>query len=396
MPASPIRRLAPYADAAKARGTQVYHLNIGQPDLQTPPQFFEAIAKADVQVLAYSPSAGHESYRAKLVGYYANYGITHLGPEHITVTTGGSEALRFAFAACFNPGDEVIIPEPFYANYASFATENGVVIRPISTTVEDSFELPDPAEIEQAITPRTKALLLCNPSNPTGKLYNRSALEQLARLVLKYDLYLIADEVYKEFCYDGYAFTSALTLSGLEAHVVVVDSVSKRYSGCGARIGAFVSRNADLNSTVLKFAQARLSPPTLGQIGAEALIDLPQSYYQQIVKTYSERRDIVLDALRQLPGVVAPTVSGAFYVMPKLPIDNADRFCQWLLESFSHEGHTVMLAPGTGFYATPGRGTQEVRLAYVLEPAKLRHAMACLALALETYPNRVPVAAAAV
>ena len=304
------------------------------------------------------------------------------------ITTGGSEALRFAFLACLNPGDEIIVPEPFYANYLGFATESGLAIKPITTYVESGFALPPIEAFEQVISTRTKAILLCNPSNPTGKLYPREELEGLRDIVKKHDLWLFSDEVYKEFAYDGETFTSALQLEGIEQNVVMMDSVSKRYSGCGARVGSLVCRNKDMLASALKFAQARLSPPTLGQIGAEVLIGLPQSYYDDIVKEYKLRRDVVIAALRGMPGVVCPEVKGAFYVMPKLPIDDSDRFCQWLLEEFSYEGATVMMAPATGFYATPGLGKQEVRIAYVLEVPVLRKAMAALARALAVYPGR--------
>lgn len=388
LPSSPIRKLVPFADAARARGVEVYYLNIGQPDLETPPQFFEAIRQANIEVLSYSPSPGLTSYRSKLAKFYTRYGITDLKVEDITITCGGSEALLFAFGACLNPGDELIIPEPFYANYIGFTTSFEGVIKPIPTRVEDGFELPPIATIEAAITPKTKAILLCNPSNPTGKLYNRAALEQLSDIVRRHNLYLIVDEVYRDFVYDGEVFTSILTFPELAEHVIVIDSVSKRYSGCGARVGMFISRNKALQDAAMRFAQARLSPPTLGQIGGEALLDLPDSYYEQVRAKYVARRDLVLRELSGMPGVICPKVSGAFYVMPKLPIDSADRFCQWLLESFSYENHTLLLAPGTGFYATPGGGMQEVRLAYVLAPEKLQHAMTVLREALAAYPGR--------
>lgn len=393
MPASPIRKLVPFAEGAKLRGTKVYHLNIGQPDLATPPEFFEAIRRANLRVLEYSHSAGIESYRKKLVGYYNRFGLS-LSFQDIMITTGGSEALRFAFMSCLNPGDEIIVPEPFYANYLGFAMESGVVIKPITTTIETSFALPSAEEFAAVIGPKTKAILLCNPSNPTGKLYPRAELEQLAAIVREHDLYWFSDEVYKEFCYDGETFTSALALPGLEKYVVVVDSVSKRYSGCGVRIGALITRNADVQAGALKFAQARLSPPTLGQVGAEALCDLPDSYYAGIVQEYAHRRDVVVEGLRAIPGTVVPEIHGAFYVMARLPIDDADQFCRWLLESFSEGGETVMLAPGPGFYATPGLGRDEVRIAYVLEAASLKRALHLLARALELYPGRkMPVAA---
>lgn len=400
MPASPIRKLVPFAEGAKHRGVHVYHLNIGQPDLPTPPQFFDAIRRADLKVIEYSHSAGIESYRKKLVGYYSRFGL-NLSFQDILVTTGGSEALRFAFMTCLNPGDEVIVPEPFYANYLGFAQESGVVIKPITTTIETSYALPSADEFAAVIGPKTKAILLCNPSNPTGKLYPRQELEQLAEIVRAHDLYWFSDEVYKEFCYDGEEFVSALSLPGMEKHVVVVDSVSKRYSGCGVRIGAMVCRNAEVQAGALKFAQARLSPPTLGQVGAEALVDLPDQYYADIVTEYAARRDVVVEALRQIPGAAVPEVHGAFYVMARLPIDDADAFCRWLLESYADtsvapRGETVMLAPGPGFYATPGLGRDEVRIAYVLERDSLRRAMGILAGALKVYPGRREAVAAAV
>jgi aspartate aminotransferase len=397
MPASPIRKLVPYAEAAKQRGVQVYHLNIGQPDLPTPAPFWDAVrAYCDTPVLEYSHSAGLLSYRQALCGYFARRHGLSLTPDHIIVTNGGSEAVRFAFAACLNPGDEVIVPEPFYANYNSFAIESGVRIVPLTTSVHQSFDLPPVEAFAACITPRTRAIVLCNPSNPTGKLYSDADLAKLREIVLKHDLYLFSDEAYQEFAYDGETFRSALSLEGMDQHVVVMDTVSKRWSACGARIGAFITRNADVYAAAMKLAQARLSPPTLGQVGSQALCALPDSYYTEVQAEYVARRDVVIDALQQMPGVVCPRVSGAFYVMPSLPIDDSDRFCQWLLEDFSHEGATVMMAPGTGFYATPGLGKQEVRIAYVLERAHLAKAMACLAVALQQYPGRMqPQAAAA-
>jgi aspartate aminotransferase len=388
MPASPIRRLVPFAEKAKKeRGILIYHLNIGQPDLVTPPEFWEAIGQANIKVLEYSHSAGLESYRRKLVTYYARFGA-QLEHNDILVTTGGSEAIRFAFGACLDPGDEVIVPEPFYANYFGFAIESGVILRPITTDVAQNYALNAAEEFKKLITPRTKALLICNPSNPTGKLYTEAEIKALAEIALAHDLYLIADEVYKEFCYDGFSFTSVLSLAELAQNAIVIDSVSKRYSACGARIGCLVTKNKGVIETALKYAQARLSPPTLGQIGAEALVDLPDTYYTNIVEEYTKRRDVVLEALGQMPGVICPKVSGAFYVMPQLPIEDSDDFCRWLLESFSYEGETVMLAPGTGFYATPGLGKGQVRISYVLEVEKLQKAMFILARALEAYPRK--------
>lgn len=387
MPASPIRRLVPFAEKAKQeRGLFIYHLNIGQPDLATPPEFWEAIRKANIKVLEYSHSAGLESYRKKLVTYYARFGA-QLEHNDILITTGGSEAIRFAFGACLDPGDEVIVPEPFYANYFGFAIESGVVLRTIVTDVAQNYALNAAEEFKKLITPRTKALLICNPSNPTGKLYTETEIKALAEIALANDLYLMADEVYKEFCYDGFSFTSVLSLPELAENAIVIDSVSKRYSACGARIGCLATKNKGVIEAALKYAQARLSPPTIGQIGAEALIDLPDTYYKQIVEEYMARRDVVLEALQQIPGVICPKVSGAFYVMPRLPIQDSDDFCRWLLESFSYEGETIMLAPGTGFYATPGLGKDEVRISYVLEVEKLRKAMFILARALEVYPG---------
>lgn len=388
MPASPIRRLVPFAEAAKARGIQVHHLNIGQPDLPTPPEFFAAIQAADIKVLDYSHSAGIARYRDALAQYYDRFEM-NLTPDQILVTTGGSEALQFAFAVCFNPGDEVIVPEPYYANYSAFALQYGVRVRPITTPIETGYGLPSPDVFAQYIGPNTRAILLCNPSNPTGKLYSSADIQALAQLALSHDLWLMADEVYKEFCYGDAPFTSLHSLPELSQHAVVVDSVSKRYSACGARIGALLCKNDAVLAASLKLAQARLSPPTLGQVGCEALCQLPDSYYAGVRLQYIARRDQVLDALAEMPGVVCPKPEGAFYVMPKLPINDSDVFCRWLLEHFEYQGQTVMLAPGTGFYATPGLGRQEVRLAYVLEREPLGQALACLKQALAVYPGKV-------
>lgn len=387
MPASPIRKLVPYSEAAKKRGVHVYHLNIGQPDIQTPPMFFEAIAAAKIQVLEYSHSAGIASYRKKLVEYYAKADIS-VSVENIMVTTGGSEAIRFAYMSCLNPGDEVIIPEPFYANYNGFAVESGVKTVPLTTTIEDNFDLPEIHEFEKLITPRTKAILICNPGNPTGKLYGREALLRLAEVVRRHDLYLICDEVYREFVYDGLEHFSALKLEGLEQNVIVVDSISKRFSACGARVGALVTRNMEMYNTAMKYAQARLSPPTLGQIGAEALLDLPADYYAGVVAEYVSRRDTLLRELRRIPGVVVPEVSGAFYMIVRLPVANSEDFCQWILEHFQFEGSTVMMAPAAGFYATPGLGLNEVRIAYVLKEEDLVKAVRCLEEALKVYAQK--------
>lgn len=390
MPASPIRKLVPFAEAAKKKGIKVYHLNIGQPDIETPAQMLDAIRKADIKVLEYSHSAGNESYRKKLTGYYAKYNIS-LKTEDIMVTTGGSEAIRFAFSACLNPGDEVIIPEPFYANYNGFAVEAGVKVVPVTSHIENGFALPPASAFESLITPKTKAIMICNPGNPTGKLYSIEELEALKEIVLKHDLYLMSDEVYKEFCYDGKSFASVFHLEGIEQQAIVMDSISKRYSACGARIGCLISKNQEVMQVALKFAQARLSPPTFEQIGAEAALDTPDSYFDTVSKEYTERRDLVVKALNQIPGVLCPNPGGAFYAVVRLPIDDSDTFCQWILESFSHNGATVMLAPATGFYATPGLGKNEVRLAYVLCKEDLEAAMLCLEEALKVYPGKVAI-----
>jgi len=389
MPASPIRKLVPYAEAAKKRGTAVIHLNIGQPDVATPQVALDALRNLDRTVIEYSHSAGFESYRRGLAEQYAQHGVdvTH---EQIIVTNGGSEALLFGMMACLEPGDEIIIPEPFYANYNSFAIAAGVKVVPLRTTIDDGFSLASSAEFAALITPRTKAILICNPGNPTGRLYSRSELETLRDIVLKHDLFLFADEVYREFCYDGEEFISAMTLPGLEQNVVLVDSVSKRYSMCGARVGAFVTRNKEVYDTVLKFAQARLSPPTLGQIAGEAALKTPQSYFDEVVAEYVARRNVLVEGLNTIPGVVCPKPKGAFYCVAELPVDDADAFCQWLLESFQHEGHTVMMAPCSGFYADPKAGRKQVRLAYVLEQPLLKLAVECLRVALEQYPGTIP------
>lgn len=387
MPASPIRRLAPYAEIAQARGTKVFQLNIGQPDLPTPPLFYEAIAKAQPYTLEYTHSAGLKSYREKLARYYHKFSAG-VAAEDVLVTASGSEALRFAFNTLLDPGDEVLFIEPGYANYISLGLETGIRLRALTTYVEEDFALPPPEAFRDAITPYTRAILICNPANPTGKLYSPEEMQELKRVALANNLFLISDEVYSEFCYDGAPFVSALDLSGAEEHVVVVDSISKRFSACGARIGSLVSRNRRVIEAALKYGQARLSPPTLGQIGAQALLDLDDAYYDEIRAEYMKRRDFVLEKLSEMPGVVVPKVSGAFYVMPRLPIDDADNFCQWLLESFSRDGKTVMLAPAGGFYLTEGEGRDQARIAYVLEEAELADAMACLAEALQIYPGR--------
>lgn len=387
VPASPIRKLVPFAEAAKQRGTRVFHLNIGQPDIETPAEYWKAIQDTAPKVLAYSHSAGNQSLREAITRYYARVGH-EISTDEVIVTTGASEALNFVFAACLNPGDEVIIPEPFYANYNSFSIASNVQVRPITTKIEEDFALPSIEEFEALITPQTKAILICNPGNPTGILYTPEELAQLKEIVLKHDLFLIADEVYREFVYDGYTHQSILGLEGAEQHVIVTDSISKRFSACGARIGCVVSRNAEVMSGVMKLAQARLSPPTLGQIGAEAVYDLPQSFYDGVVTEYKGRRDAMLTALREIPGVKVPQVNGAFYAMVKLPVDDSEKFCQWMLESFNHEGSTVMMAPGGGFYSSEGLGNQEVRIAYVLNEQDLLGAIDCLKAGLIEYPGR--------
>lgn len=387
MPESPIRKLAPYAESAKARGLTIYHLNIGQPDIETPEIAMQAVKNTDIKVVAYTHSAGIESYRRKLVDYYQRFKID-LDYTDILVTTGGSEALLFAFQACLDVGDEVIIPEPFYANYNGFAASAGVEVKPITARIENDYALPPIAEFEKLIGPKTKAIIINNPNNPTGYVYSRQELETLRDIIARHDLYLIADEVYKEFCYDGKEFFSTMLLEGIEQNVIMVDSISKRYSSCGARIGSLVTRNQEVAATVLKFAQARLSPPTFGQIAGEAAIATPQSYFAAVMSDYVKRRDTVVDALADLPGVLCPRPSGAFYVSVRLPIDNADKFCQWLLEDFEYENQTVMLAPLSGFYATSGLGLHEVRIGYVLKVEALQQAMTCLKAALKDYPGR--------
>jgi aspartate aminotransferase len=387
MPASPIRKLIPYAEKAKRDGKVVYHLNIGQPDIETPQTMLDAVKNSNLKVIEYSHSAGNESYRRKLVSYYSAFGID-LDYNDIMITTGGSEAIEIAMMTCLNEGDEVIIPEPFYANYLGFGTQAGVKICPIHSSIEDGFALPPIQEFEKRINASTKAIMICNPGNPTGYLYTRSELEALRDLCLRNDLFLFSDEVYREFCYDGKEYVSVMSLSGMEQHAVMVDSVSKRYSACGIRIGSLVSKNKDVMATALKFGQARLSPPTYGQIAAEAAIDTPNSYFEQVKKEYVARRDFMVGALNKIPGVFCPKPSGAFYAIARLPIDNADKFCQWLLESFSYDNQTVMLAPATGFYSTPGEGADQVRIAYVLNLDALSKAMICLEKALEVYPGR--------
>ncbi|RYY39344.1 MAG: pyridoxal phosphate-dependent aminotransferase [Chitinophagaceae bacterium] len=383
MPPSPIRKLVPYAEAAKRAGTHVFHLNIGQPDVETPPAILDAVRNADITVLEYSHSAGNESYRRKLTEYYSRVGI-NVTPEEIIITTGGSEAIQFGFFTCLNPGDEVIVPEPYYANYNGFAVAAGVTVVPITARIENGFALPPISDFEKVITGRTRAIIVCNPNNPTGYLYSRDEMEALKTICLKHDLYLFSDEAYREFCYDG-AYISALYLDGMDQHVVLMDTVSKRYSACGARLGAFVTKNKEVLAAAMKFAQARLSPPGLAQIMGEAAVDLPESYFDAPKAEYQARRDLLVRRLNAMEGVYCPNPGGAFYAIARLPIDDADRFCQWLLESFSHNGKTVMLAPATGFYGTPGLGKNEVRLAYVLNRADLDAAMDCLEAALKVY-----------
>lgn len=386
MPASPIRKLVPYAEAAKKRGTKVYHLNIGQPDIETPPQCLDAVRHSDFKVLEYSHSAGNESYRKKLVQYYKTVGInvTH---DQIIITTGGSEAIIFGFMACMDAGDEVIIPEPFYANYNGFAVEADVTVVPIKSNIETGFALPPIEDFEKAITSKTKAIVICNPNNPTGYLYSAAEMEILKQLITKHNLFLFADEAYREFCYEG-THTSAMHLTGVDDHVVLMDTISKRYSACGGRIGAFVTKNKTLLDATMKFAQARLSPPSFAQILGEAAVDLPADYFNGTRAEYKLRRDTIVNRLNAIPGVFCPNPGGAFYAMAKLPIDDSDKFCQWLLESFNYNNQTVMLAPATGFYSTPGLGKQEVRLAYVINVNAINAAMDCLEKALEEYPGR--------
>jgi aspartate aminotransferase len=391
MPPSPIRKLVPYAEAAKKKGIKVYHLNIGQPDIETPPAILDAVRDADIRVLEYSHSAGNESYRRKLVQYYKSVGID-ITKDQILITTGGSEAILFGFLTCLNPGDEVIIPEPFYANYNGFAVAAGVKVVPITSNIENGFALPPIPDFETVITAKTRAIVVCNPNNPTGYLYSRQEMEALKTICLKHNLYLFSDEAYREFAYSG-EYISALHLTGMDDNVVLMDTVSKRYSACGARLGAFVTRNKAVYDAAMKFAQARLSPPGLAQIMGEAAVDLPASYFDAPKAEYIARRDLLVKRLNSMPGVFCPNPGGAFYAMAQLPIDDSDKFCQWLLEEFSVNNRTVMLAPATGFYGTPGLGKKEVRLAYVLNLKDLDDAMDCLEKALQVYPGRTEVKA---
>jgi aspartate aminotransferase len=387
MPPSPIRKLVPYAETAKKKGIRVYHLNIGQPDIETPPAILDAVRKADIRVLEYSHSAGNESYRKKLVQYYKRVGID-VTQDQIMITAGGSEAIIFGFMSCLNPGDEVIIPEPFYANYNGFAVMAGVHVVPITSHIETGFALPPMEDFEKVITPKTRAIVVCSPNNPTGYLYSRAEMEKLKTICLKHKLYLFSDEAYREFCYDG-EYVSAMHLEGLDENVILMDTISKRYSACGARIGAFVTRNKAVYDVAMKFAQARLSPPGLAQILGEAAVDLPASYFEKPKSEYLARRDLLVKRLNNIPDVFCPNPGGAFYAIARLPIDDSDHFCQWLLESFSYQNQTVMLAPATGFYGTPGLGKNEVRLAYVLNLDSINAAMDCLEQALQTYPGRI-------
>jgi aspartate aminotransferase len=388
MPPSPIRKLVPFADAAKQRGVKVYHLNIGQPDIATPQGALDAVKNNNLKVIEYSHSAGILSYRKKLVEYYKSVGI-EITPDEIIVTNGGSEAILFAFNTCLDQDDEVIIPEPFYANYNGFAISCGVKVKPIVSKIHNGFALPEIEEFEKIITPKTKAIMICNPNNPTGYLYSEDEIRKLGLLAKKYDLYLFADEVYREFCYDGAKHFSVMDLKDIDQHVVLMDSVSKRYSACGVRVGCFISKNKEVMATAMKFAQARLSPPTYGQILGEAACDTPQSYFDEVVSDYVARRNCVVEAINKMPGCFCPNPKGAFYAVASLPIDDADKFCQWLLESFQLNGKTVMLAPATGFYSFPAPVVNEVRISYVLNVEDLKGAMACLAEAVKVYPGRI-------
>lgn len=387
MPASPIRKLVPFADEAKKRGVKIFHLNIGQPDIETPEIAMNAIRNTDIKVVEYSHSAGIPSYRKKLCEYYKRFDI-NISPDDIIVTNGGSEAIMFAMQTCLNEGEEVIIPEPFYANYNGFAKSTGIIVKPIHSVIKNGFALPPMADFEKAITPKTKAIMICNPSNPTGYLYSKEELETLKNIVLKHDLYLLSDEVYREFCYDGKTHYSAMCLKGIEEHTILLDSISKRYSACGARIGFMISKNKEIMKAAMKFAQARLSPPTFGQVLGEAAIDTPKSYFDSVQKEYIARRNIVVESINKMPGCFCPNPSGAFYAVAKLPIDDSDKFCQWLLEDFHFENQTVMLAPASGFYSTPGAGKDEVRISYVLKLESLKGAMKCLEEALKVYPGK--------
>ncbi|MGB1932752.1 MAG: pyridoxal phosphate-dependent aminotransferase [Flavobacteriales bacterium] len=388
MPESPIRKLVPFAEGAKKKGKTVFHLNIGQPDIESPKLALDAIHNFNHKVVEYSHSAGFESYRKGLATYYQKLGID-IDYNDVMVTTGGSEALLFGLNSCLDNGDEIIIPEPFYANYNGFSISAGVKVKPITTSINDGFALPAIEEFEKLITPQTKAILICNPGNPTGYLYSKEELETLRDIVIKHDLFLFADEVYREFCYDGNTHHSVLNIEGLEQHAVVIDSTSKRYSMCGIRVGCMISKNKELMATALKFAQARLSPPTFGQVAGEAALSTPQSYFDEVSTEYVQRRDLLIEGLNKIEGVICPKPKGAFYCIAQLPVDNADKFAQWLLEEFDHEGKTLMVAPAAGFYSTPNTGTNQVRIAYVLNQEALTQAIVCLEKALEVYPGRI-------
>lgn len=387
MPLSPIRKLVPFAETAKKNGIKIYHLNIGQPDIETPETFLNAVKNNTVKILEYSHSAGNESYRKKLCHYYLEHNI-QLDFEDIIITCGGSEAIEIAILTCFNAGDELIIPEPFYANYNGFSKIADVIVKPVKSYIESGFALPQISEFEKAITSKTKGIMICNPGNPTGYLYTKAELEGLRDLVKKHNLFLLSDEVYREFCYDGKEYISVMHLTGIEENVVLLDSVSKRYSACGARIGAIITKNKKVISAAIKFAQARLSPPSYGQLGAEAALDTPKSYFEEVKKEYVARRNYIVEALNNIEGVFCPKPSGAFYCIAKLPIDDSDKFCQWLLEKFSYKSQTLMLAPATGFYSTQDSGKDEVRIAYVLKIEDLKNAMICLSAALKIYPGK--------
>ncbi len=386
-PPSPIRKLVPFADEAKKKGIKVYHLNIGQPDIPTPENVMEKIRNCDLKVVEYSHSAGILSYRKKLAEYYKKVGID-VSPEEMIVTTGGSEGILFAMMSCMDPGDEIIIPEPFYANYNGFAVAAGVVVKPIESFIGNGFALPPMSAFEEAITPKTKAIMICNPNNPTGYLYSKEELELLRDIVKKHNLYLFSDEVYREFVYDGAQHFSVMNLAGIDQNVVLLDSISKRYSACGVRIGVMISKNIEVMSTAMKFAQARLSPPTFGQIAGEEAVNTPDSYIKGVIKEYLLRRNVVVDAINKMEGCFCPNPGGAFYAVARLPISDSDHFCQWLLENFSYQGQTVMLAPATGFYSTKGRGKDEVRISYVLNITDLKNAMKCLEEGLKAYPGK--------
>lgn len=387
MPQSPIRKLAPLAAQAKQRGIKVYHLNIGQPDLPTPQCGLDALKNIDRKVLEYSPSQGYLSYRKKLVNYYAKFNI-NVSPDEIIITSGGSEAVLFAFMSCLNPGDEIIVPEPAYANYMAFAISAGAKIRTIATTIDEGFSLPKVEKFEELINDKTRAIMICNPNNPTGYLYTRREMNQIRDLVKKYDLYLFSDEVYREYIYTGSPYISAMHLTGIEDNVILIDSVSKRYSECGIRVGALITHNSEVRKAVMKFCQARLSPPLIGQIIAEASLDAPEEYYRNVYDEYVERRKCLIDGLNRIPGVYSPIPMGAFYTVAQLPVDDSEKFCRWCLEEFNYEGETVMMAPASGFYTTPGAGCNQVRLAYVLKKEDLRRALVVLAKALEAYPGK--------